>query len=292
MKPRFILIGSNSSLAIEFATYLHATNAYIIGISNGENINPVLDEFYTPVEFANEIQKNNLLAIEIVIYFAWRSPKRTDGGEDTYEVAESLADLKFYLDVFKGKMLNKFLFLSSGGAVYGNIDGIASEETITFPITQYGNEKVHAEHILKSHFATEKLLICRVSNPFGFRNLPKNGIGFVDIALRTAQKSQYVNVFGTGQIERDFIHISNVNEFIYGLIDKDAFGTFNVASGNSYKIIDVARFIQGHVPDCEIRFIPVKDSPVKACRLDNTKVLNLVPLSIINVLDWIELNGK
>lgn len=287
MISRYIIVGSNSALAVEFSSFLSSLGVYLIGVSKSKNKNPYLSKTYTPFQFTKFVSGNNLTQADVLVYFAWQTPNRSEVGTETYQESQSLLDLQYYLNALSQKCYRKFVFISSAGAVYGNSSSINTEECQPMPLTQYGIEKVSAERMLCQEILAEKLLICRISNPYGFKTLPDSGIGFIDRAMHGIRQNHQVDVFGSGIVERDFIHLLNLNQSIYSLIQENTKGIFNIASGNSYKIIDVAKYMQSKF-NCAIRYIQIDDSPIIKCSLSILKLEKIYKNVPINLFNWLD----
>ena len=208
MQNTFIIIGSNSAIAKEFSCYVASRGHHVIGISKRDNSNIYLNDFYLSDDKKVRDILSNLSGNEIILYCAWRSPNRSKDGEEIYEKETSLTELYSYLDLINIDNLNRFIFISSAGAVYGDNNEINKENLSTKPITHYGKDKLSAEKILKKLEPKLKLIICRVTNPYGFMTLPENGIGFIDHAIYSAISNKQINIFGTGNVMRlSLIHI-------------------------------------------------------------------------------------
>ena len=116
----------------------------------------------------------------------------------------------------------KVIFLSSGGTVYGiqNIQPI-KEDAMPAPINHYGSVKLCIESVMKT-FNTQlhtKMLIARIANPFGPGQDFNKGVGFVDAALKKTLHHETIEIWGDGNVVRDYVYIDDVCEMIYSLID-------------------------------------------------------------------------
>lgn len=292
MQNIFIVIGSNSAIAKEFSCYVSSLGHHVIGISKKGNKNVYLNEFYLSDDKRVKDILGNLSGNEVILYCAWRSPKRSKNGEEVYEKETSITELFYYLDLINIDNLNRFIFISSAGAVYGDNNKINKEDLSANPITDYGKEKLSAEEILKKLEPKLKLIICRVTNPYGFMTLPENGIGFIDHAIYSALSNKQINIFGTGKVLRDYIHIFDVCSYIFMLSQQEVNGIFNVGSGKSIKIIDIALLIQDKFSNTEIKYFQVNDSPIKKSIIDIKKLRNIINIPTIDFRDWIEDNAN
>ena len=107
----------------------------------------------------------------------------------------------------------RMIFLSSGGTVYGNqeIQPI-SEDALPRPINHYGNVKLCIENTIRTfnYQAHTKILIARISNPYGPGQDFNKGVGFIDAALKKTIKEEKIEIWGDGNNIRDYIYIDDV----------------------------------------------------------------------------------
>ena len=280
---KFLLIGANSNMAIEFARFATESGHVVEGVSQNKCRNQYLASFYSSEDFLFSDKMHTLIKDKIIIYFAWRSPKRTNDGQESYSDKLSIFDLQNYLEKIDSSEIKKMIFISSAGAIYGSIKEEQNELSNLNPITAYGIEKLRAERLLFRAINQKKLLICRVTNPYGFRSPPQNGIGFIDHALQSALNNGIINVFGSGKIERDFIHIDDFSRAIFSLENNNQYGIFNICSGKPKKIIDLAVFMSRSVLGSRIEFTKVEDPKIKFCRINNEKLLRIINFEMEDV---------
>lgn len=107
----------------------------------------------------------------------------------------------------------KFIFASTGGAIYGNPPKIpADEQTKTAPLSPYGLSKLLAEEtiILFSRHFNFPFLNLRYVNVYGPRQNPKGEAGVVTIFLGLMKKGQRPTIFGDGTKTRDYLYVGDV----------------------------------------------------------------------------------
>ena len=101
---------------------------------------------------------------------------------------------------------------------------------------------------LGNEFGVKNLSV-RISNPYGgtFGNVYTRG--FVNSLVRNVQNNNEIQIWGTGNQIRDFIHISDLQRFInYVVTNEDIKGVFNCGTGVGYslnEIIDISEKIHG-----------------------------------------------
>jgi UDP-glucose 4-epimerase len=107
----------------------------------------------------------------------------------------------------------RFLFVSSGGVVYGEPQEIPTRETAAkLPLSPYGVSKLTAEHYL---FAAHRLhgldyVALRYANVFGPRQDPHGEAGVVAIFANRVLAGEPVTVFGDGLQTRDYVYVGDV----------------------------------------------------------------------------------
>jgi UDP-glucose 4-epimerase len=142
----------------------------------------------------------------------------------------------------------RLIYLSSGGAIYGNPQSLPIPETHpTSPISLYGLHKLCIERALE-HLARSRgfeLIILRVSNPYGAR-LAKLNQGVIPILVRAYVTGSLFQILGDGTAQRDYIEISDLcraTSLCVGLRMTDPVLTLNIGSGTGVALNDLIRQI-------------------------------------------------
>lgn len=140
------------------------------------------------------------------------------------------------------KVKDTVIYISSGGAVYGNAKDIpATEKTVCEPISAYGKYKLAQEksvaELCGKH--AKRLIIARVSNPYGEFQDPSKGQGLIARLLQCCINKETFTLWGDGQVIRDYIHIEDFCGFINLAAKSRCEGIYNVGSGNGYSITDI-----------------------------------------------------
>jgi UDP-glucose 4-epimerase len=131
------------------------------------------------------------------------------------------------------KELERFIYASSGGAVYGEPEQIpVSEKHATNPISPYGVSKLIGEKYLHyySHNYGLKTTSLRYSNVYGERQDPFGEAGVISIFINTVLSGEPPAIFGDGEQTRDYVHVSDV--VMANLASLEGMvGTFNIGTG-------------------------------------------------------------
>ncbi len=102
----------------------------------------------------------------------------------------------------------EFVFLSSGGTVYGVKGGVISENEPVAPISYYGLSKVQIEDLINFYHRRYNLnyLILRPSNPYGFGQNLYGKQGLIAVIIGKILSKESIVVFGDGTTIRDYIY--------------------------------------------------------------------------------------
>jgi len=131
--------------------------------------------------------------------------------------------------------VRKLVFISSGGTVYGVPKYLPVDEMHpTDPIVSYGVIKLAIEkylHIFEQMHGIKSITL-RVANPYGERQRIETAQGAVGVFLHNAMNSLPIDIWGDGNVIRDYIHVSDVAAaFVKALEYDGSQKVFNISSG-------------------------------------------------------------
>ncbi len=107
----------------------------------------------------------------------------------------------------------KFIFSSTGGAIYGEPKKIpADENTPAVPLSPYGLSKLLGEEIIKFYSRQYGFdyLIFRYPNVYGPRQNPEGEAGVVAIFGGLMKSEKKPVIFGDGTKARDYTHVEDI----------------------------------------------------------------------------------
>ena len=185
----------------------------------------------------------------------------------------------------------KLIFLSSGGTVYGEQETWPiKEDAPARPINHYGNVKLCIENTLRVFDiqAKSKMMIARISNPYGPGQDHNKGVGFIDAVIRKTLAGEPVEVWGDGEIVRDYIYIADVCTMLGNLALYDGEETiFNISSAvgtSQNRILEIVKSIDDSV---SYEYKPARPVDVKKIILDNSKIMGVSPVKLVGIEEGI-----
>jgi len=129
--------------------------------------------------------------------------------------------------------VKKVLFVSSGGAVYGEQETFPAPETHpTWPVSPYGVSKRSGE--LYCHFYQVEyglpFVAFRYANVYGPRQDPHGEAGVVAIFSGRMLRGEPVTVNGDGTQTRDYVYVGDVARMSLLALQRDATGPVNIGT--------------------------------------------------------------
>ena len=180
---------------------------------------PLKDVQYIYGDLGNRgVLGNSLHGIDIVFHLVSTTNPETSGDDAEYDIMSNVVNTIKLLEECVNNHVPKFVFVSSGGTVYGIPHHLPVKETEeTNPISAYGISKLAIEkyvHLFHFHYGIQYTIV-RPSNPYGHRQNPKGNQGLVSVVVNKILRGETVEIWGDGSIVRDYIYVKDLAEGIY-----------------------------------------------------------------------------
>lgn len=159
--------------------------------------------------------------------------------------------------------VQKIIFSSTGGAIYGESEEIPTTEYApAYPLSPYGINKLAFEKYLNYYYQVHGLnyTILRFANVYGPRQFKGGEAGVIAIFVDNAVKGLESKQFGDGQQTRDFVFVDDVVAALYKAKSIDCRGEVNISLGKEISLLDVREKIELALGQP----IKVKEEPAKA----------------------------
>jgi UDP-glucose 4-epimerase len=216
----------------------------------------------------------------IVHHYAWGSIPASANFNPGGDLITNVSSTIGLLEALRRRGGGRIVFASSGGTVYGKIhETPVREDHPVAPITAYGASKATAEIYLGLYRSLHGVdcRIARIANPYGAGQDLARGVGAVTTFLHKALAGEPIEIWGTGEVVRDFIHIADVADCLVTLAQAPLSGedfVFNIGSGTGVSLnaivaeLEIQLHRKLHVTRTEKRAF---DVPINVLAIDRVK---------------------
>ena len=180
---------------------------------------------------------------DIVIHLAAKIniPDSIINPESTFDT--NVKGTQNVLDALLSNNISKIVSLSSAAVYLDTISKIA-EFSKTIPSSPYGASKLEMEKKI-NHFTVQykiQSIILRLFNVYGSEQSIEYA-GVITQFKEKINKNLPLIIYGDGQAMRDFIYIDDVVTAIILAMNSSESNTYNIASGTSTSIVDLAKIM-------------------------------------------------
>lgn len=155
--------------------------------------------------------------------------------------AVNLAGTEHVLEGARRAGASRFVFISSGGAVYGESD-LADERTLPAPMNPYGIHKLAAESYVRTSGLSYGVV--RFSNVYGPRQRAGLEGGVVAIFGEALSVDRPVTIYGDGSQVRDFLDVQDAVSGTLAIAAATSDGTWNVATAVATSIASLLALLE------------------------------------------------
>lgn len=167
---------------------------------------------------------------------------RASVADPANDVEVNVKGLINLMDAGRNNGLEKVIFASTGGAIYGEPDYVPQDEMhIERPLSPYGINKLVSEHYLYFYLKMYGIpyVALRYANVYGPRQNPHGEAGVVSIFAEHLIAGRQPRIFGDGKQTRDFVYVGDVVQANLRALDYDASGSFNIGTGIETSINEI-----------------------------------------------------
>lgn len=129
--------------------------------------------------------------------------------------------------------VKRFVFASTGGAIYGDAEVIPTPEDYpAAPVSPYGAGKLSFEHYLHVYREVHGVntVALRFANVYGPRQDPHGEAGVVAIFSRALLAGEPAVITGDGCQSRDYVYSGDVAKAVVAALKNDLTGAYNVGT--------------------------------------------------------------
>lgn len=279
MSDTVVVFGANGFVGQHLVKHLAASGAQVVALvgerdqSCKPGVEVVAGAFTTANAFAPWLAK-----ARVVIHAASRSTPGRTAGKPKCEIDTNLVPTLALLEALQDAPGCELLYLSSGGALYGDTGTRAAQERdMIRPKSYYAAGKAAAEHFIHAYAAQfgRAATILRPSNLYGPGQSVRSGFGIIPTAFHKIQTKETLDIWGDGSAVRDYLYIDDFMALCMNILSSPmpkGVQLFNVAYGEGVSLIMLIRFIQ-EVSGCQLsmRYDSSRSVDVAQIELDADK---------------------
>ena len=210
---------------------------------------------------------------EAVFHLAAQIDVRRSVADPAFDVRVNVEGTAVMLEAARRAGVRRFVFSSTGGAIYGEADTIPTPEDAPIrPLAAYGQDKFAAEGLCHLYRRLHGLsTVClRYSNVYGPRQDPLGEGGVIAIFCGKAVLGGEPVIFGDGRQTRDFMYVGDVVSANLSALQNDAEGSINVATGVEVSVLELLDVLRRLRPEAtlEPRHEPARLGEIERSCLD------------------------
>src|SRR5499433_892038 len=198
---------------------------------------------------------------DVVCHLAAQMDVRKSVQDPRFDAESNILGTLNLLEAARRASVKKFIFSSTGGAVYGEQDVFPAPEGHPIrPVSPYGASKAAGELYLGYYRAQYGLhfTALRYANVYGPRQNPHGEAGVVAIFAQRLVKGERCTIFGDGGQTRDFVFGKDVARANYLAFERDYVGPVNIGTGIE---TDINRMYQLLAVAAGVRLPAIHEAP-------------------------------
>jgi len=183
-----------------------------------------------------DIRELEALDAAIVFHLAAQADVNTSVQRPAYDAEVNVLGTVRVLEAAR-RAGAKVVFSSTGGAIYGDVERPAAEETPRLPVSPYGIAKLAGEEYLGgwNRIHGTHHVVLRFANVYGPRQDSGLEGGVVAIFLERMATGEPTAIFGDGGQTRDFVYVGDVVDALLAAAAREG-GVFNVGTGEETSV--------------------------------------------------------
>ena len=186
---------------------------------------------------------------DVIDHHAAQMNVRVSVEQPAFDLEVNILGTLRLLDAAREAGVRKFVFASSGGVVYGDLEDLpAREDSPTVPVSPYGVAKRSAEHYLEYFRLVHGLpyAALRYANVYGPRQNPHGEAGVVAVFSERILAGAAPRINGDGRQTRDYVYVGDVVEVNRKVVASDFVGPLNVGTGRETDVVTLTDALLRH----------------------------------------------
>lgn len=249
---RITVLGARGFLGHRLVHSLSRAGHEVIAVSRGpEPANLPTGTRYVQATIDDSAALEPVLATsDYAIDLAWDTTPGTSQRQPVLEVSANVLPHARLIEMLQRCERCRFVFISSGGAIYADSNSPLDESSPIAPRSYYGATKYSVEQLLHAYHAQSghTVLIVRPPNVYGPGQVPKRQFGIIPTLMRCALHGAEFEIWGDGETVRDYLYIDDFENFTGSLLAHNwpaaSFECFNAGSGSGLSIKQLSAAVE------------------------------------------------
>jgi UDP-glucose 4-epimerase len=221
---------------------------------------------------------------DAVFHLAAQADVRRAVRDPGFDATINVAGTASLLEASRGASGARFVFASTGGAIYGEGAGRAlpfSEAGDCLPESPYGQSKLAAEGYIEYFRRVDGVpaVSLRIGNVYGPRQDPFGEAGVIAIFIGCLARGERPTVYGDGRQTRDYVYVGDVVQALLAAEARlsahgsEVRGAYNIGTGVETSVLDLVERLGrlGGRPDFAPRMAPARSGEVQRVALDSSR---------------------
>lgn len=217
---------------------------------------------------------------DVVSHHAAQMDVRKSVEDPIFDASVNILGVLNLLENCKQFGIQKFIFASTGGAIYGEQDYFPADEKHPLqPLSPYGITKLATEKYLYYYDQVFGLnyIALRYSNVYGPRQNPHGEAGVIAIFTKKMLEGSQPQINGDGEQTRDYVYVSDVVAANLLSLNYDKSEVFNIGTGIETNVNTLFRKLRELTDStCEEFHAPPKKGEQQRSVLDYSRVNRLL----------------
>ncbi len=185
-----------------------------------------------------------------------------------YDAQVNIVGLLHLLDLSATHGVKKVIYISSGGAVYGDVGRLPlTEEIPCTPLSPYGITKAAGEDYLRFYHEVHGLdyTSLRYSNVFGPRQMPHGESSVVPTFILEMLSGRAPVIYGDGMNVRDYTYVGDIVRANVDVLTRGSAQCYNIGTGTPTTVIALFELIAAELGYAGApRFAPDRPGDLRA----------------------------
>jgi UDP-glucose 4-epimerase len=185
---------------------------------------------------------------EVVFHLAAQIDVRKSLEDPAFDAAVNVGGTANVLEAARGAECGRVVFVSTGGAIYGEGEGQQlplDESAAIAPLSAYGQSKYAAEGYLALF---ERLygissVALRLGNVYGPRQDPLGEAGVIAIFCGLLRSGERPTIFGDGTQTRDYLYVGDVVAAALRAAESEVTGPVNLGTGREASVLELVEIL-------------------------------------------------